>query len=131
VKDQFEKAHKEWMDEHIRRRQGDGERVRRLTKVNLHAEVEMLRHIWWPAFGHLKWLHPEYEVIDFNEGPRYLDFAYIRPPVRIAIEADGFRNHTRDLSRRQFCDQWVRQLHLDCAYKRARDILANWRKKAF
>jgi hypothetical protein len=78
----------------------------------MHAEKEMLRTVWWPAFGHFQWLHPEYEVIDYRGGSRFLDFAYIRGHVRIAIEVDGYGPHQRDLSRKQFCEQWVRQTHL-------------------
>lgn len=72
----------------------------------------MLRHVWWPAFGHLDYLHPEYEATDFGGGSRYIDFAYIRAGIKVAIEVDGYGPHVRDLSRRQFCDQWVRQMHL-------------------
>jgi hypothetical protein len=106
----FDQIHREWLDSHLQRRRG--ERRRRLQEGHNHAEKAMLRHVWWPSFGHFQHLHPEYEVIDFREGPRYLDFAYIRPPVRIAIEVDGYGPHLRDISRRQFCDQWVRHMHL-------------------
>jgi hypothetical protein len=41
-----------------------------------------------------------------------LDFVYIRGPIRIVFEIDGYGPHLRDISRRQFCDQWVRQMHL-------------------
>src|SRR5690606_32929827 len=57
-------------------------------------------------------LHPEYEVKDFFDGFRYLDFAYIRGSIRIAIEIDGYGTHLANISRRQFCDQWVRHMHL-------------------
>lgn len=72
----------------------------------------MLKRVGWPAFGHLEHLHPEYEVTDFREGKRYIDLAYVRPPFKIAFEIDGCGTHVRDLSRRQFADQWVRQMHL-------------------
>jgi len=72
----------------------------------------MLRSIWWPAFGHLLHLHPEYEMTDFMGSRRYIDIAYIRGPLKIAIEVDGYGAHVKDLSRRQFCDQWVRHMHL-------------------
>jgi hypothetical protein len=83
----------------------------KLNEGHHHAEKEMLRQIWWPAFGQFQYLHPEYEVTDFRQGPRYLDFAYIRPPVRIDIEVNGYGPHLRDITRRQFCDQYVRQMH--------------------
>jgi hypothetical protein len=108
--DSFDLAYQKWMESHQRNRKG--ERKRRLVESNMHAETEMLRYIWWPAFGDFNYLHPEYEVIDYLEGRRFIDLAYIRPPVRIAIEVDGYGPHSRDISRRQFCDQWVRQMHL-------------------
>jgi hypothetical protein len=107
---EYETAHKHWLDDHLKRRKG--ERKRRLIKGHDHAEREMLRRVWWPAFGHFDNLHPEYEVTDFREGSRFLDFAYIRPPVRIDIEVMGYGPHQRNISRTQFCDQWVRHAHL-------------------
>lgn len=106
----FQTAYDAWIQTHLNARQG--ERLRRLQEGHLHAEKEMLRTIWWPAFRHLDHLHPEYEVTDFKGGRRFIDLAYIRSSVRIAIEVDGYGPHVRDLSRRQFCDQWVRQMHL-------------------
>jgi hypothetical protein len=106
----FESVRRKWVDGHVESR--SGERKRRLQEGHGYAEAEFLRQIWWPSFHNFHYLHPEYEVRDFREGRRYLDFAYIRPPVKVAIEVDGFGPHQRDLSRRQFCDQWVRQMHL-------------------
>ncbi|WP_052486899.1 hypothetical protein [Gordoniibacillus kamchatkensis] len=84
----FEKTHREWLEHHIRNR--SGERRRRLENGHQHAEREMLRHVWWPAFGHFDCLHPEYEVTDFGEGARFIDFAYIRSGIKVAIEVDGY-----------------------------------------
>lgn len=109
-KDRFEAAHRQWRDGHLAGR--SGERRRRLEEGHAHAEKEMLKHVWWPAFGSLEHLHPEYEVTDFREGKRYIDLAYVRAPFKIAFEIDGFGPHVRDLSRRQFADQWVRHMHL-------------------
>lgn len=106
----FEFKHAEWLERHLSRWQGEA--LRRLKVGHAHAEQAMLKHIWWPAFGHFRHLHPEYEVTDFLEGRRYLDFAYIRSGIRIAIEVDGYGPHYRSLSRKEFCDQWVRQMHL-------------------
>jgi hypothetical protein len=106
----FEEAHKLWLDGHLGRR--TGERKRRLKMGHAHGEQEMLRRIWWPIFHHFDFLHPEYEVVDFHEGKRFIDLAYIRPPFRIAFEVVGYGPHQRDISRRDFCDQWVRHSHL-------------------
>lgn len=106
----FDDAYQPWLEQHIKKRKGESKR--RLKDGHNHAEQEMLRNVWWPAFGHFLHLHPEYEVQDFSGGFRYIDFAYIRSNIKIAIEVDGYGPHLRNLSRRQFCDQWVRQMHL-------------------
>lgn len=103
----FDEAHDQFMNGHIQIRRG--ERARRLQKGHGHAEKLFLDHVWWPAFGHFDHLHPEYEVTDFKDGFRYLDFAYIRPGMQLAIEIDGYGPHLRDISREQFSDQCRRQ----------------------
>ncbi|MNW56583.1 hypothetical protein D3C74_343100 [compost metagenome] len=74
-----------------------------------HAEKLFLENVWWPALGHFENLHPEYEVTDFKDGFRYLDFAYIRQGIQLAIEIDGYGPHMRNISRVQFSDQCRRQ----------------------
>lgn len=106
----FKKAHDRWLQAHLSKR--DGERKRRLEEGHGHAERKALELIWWAAFGTLDYLHPEYEIKDFHEGTRFIDLAYIRAGVKIALEIDGYGPHVKNLSRRQFCDQWVRQMHL-------------------
>lgn len=49
---------------------------------------------------------------DFKDGTRFLDFAYIRSPYQICLEIDGYGPHARDMSRRQFADNLMRQNHL-------------------
>ncbi|MBE3590057.1 MAG: winged helix DNA-binding protein [Firmicutes bacterium] len=68
--------------------------------------------MWWPAFRNFDHLHPEYEVRDFRDGYRYIDWAYIRTHFRLAIEIDGYGPHASRQSRREFADQWLRQNHL-------------------
>ncbi|QMV44901.1 DNA-binding response regulator [Cohnella cholangitidis] len=89
-----------------------GERKRRLSISTNHAEKMFIKQVWWPAFGHFTHLHAEYEVKDFKDGWRYLDFAYITEGYRICIEIDGFGTHWRDISRSQFADHLMRQNHL-------------------
>ncbi|TNJ61896.1 DNA-binding response regulator [Paenibacillus hemerocallicola] len=89
-----------------------GEKLRRLKEGHGHAEKLFLQHVWWPAIGHFEHLHPEYEVLDFKDGTRYLDFAYIRPPFQICFEIDGYGPHARDANRHQFADNLMRQNHL-------------------
>ncbi|MFC4769981.1 DNA-binding response regulator [Effusibacillus consociatus] len=110
----FDEDHSEFIKFHQEKRRG--ERLRRLKAGHGHAEKLFLQQVWWPAFGQFNHLHPEYEVYDFKDGHRYLDFAYIRPYFRVAFEIDGYGPHGRDLSRWQFSDQCQRQNHLRLAH---------------
>jgi very-short-patch-repair endonuclease len=106
----FEKEYAAFMQKHHKIRKG--ERARRLLEGHRHAEKLFLEQVWWPAFGHFENLHPEYEVSDFRDGNRYIDFAYIKHSLRVAIEIDGFGPHAAQISRNQFSDHRIRQNHL-------------------
>ena len=90
---EFEKAHQSFICVHKQAR--TGERLRRLEEGHGQAEMMFLKQVWWPVFHHFDNLHPEYEVNDFKDGNRYLDFAYIRPAIRICFEIDGYGTHQR------------------------------------
>jgi len=106
----FEEAYRAFVEFHRSRRRG--ERRRRFDEGHGHAELLFLKQVWWPAFGNFRDLHPEYEVSDFKDGYRYLDFAFIRGGVRLAIEIDGYGPHVARVSRRDFSDQLHRQNQL-------------------
>ncbi|RKN85541.1 DNA-binding response regulator [Paenibacillus ginsengarvi] len=107
----FDRHYERFLQRHLHSR--SGERLRRLTEGHGHAERTFLERVWWPAVGSFDYLHPEYEVADFKDGTRYLDFAYIRPPLRVCMEIDGYGPHLRDVSRTQFADQLWRQNDLE------------------
>jgi very-short-patch-repair endonuclease len=106
----FKNAYELFMQEHLKARTGEAKR--RLKEGHKHAEKLFLDKVWWPAFGSFIHLHPEFEVQDFKDGHRFLDFAYIRPTFRACFEIDGYGPHLRDVDRRQFADQLNRQNHL-------------------
>jgi hypothetical protein len=106
----FELAHTEFIRKHEKQRRGEA--LRRLKEGHGHAECLFLEVVWWPAFGSLELLSPEYEINDFKDGLRYLDFALISGNLRLAIEIDGYVPHLQKLSRAQFSDQLLRQNHL-------------------
>jgi len=87
-----------------------------------HAERLFLETVWWPAFHQFDGLFPEHEVRDYDDGFRYVDFAYHLPLARIAIEIDGFGPHWRDISQDQFVANCRRQNML---------ILDEWRVLRF
>jgi hypothetical protein len=103
----FETAYAQWLAAHQTARAG--ERFRRLVEGHSHAEQLFLEQVWYPIFQHLEDLHPEYEVGDYKEGTRFLDFAFLRAPIRLAIEIDGYGPHLSKISRWQFSDQLMRQ----------------------
>lgn len=106
----FEKEYETFLHAHLKVR--SGERLRRLQEGHNQAEKIFLRKVWWPLFYQFHWLHPEYEVSDFKDGTRYLDFAYIRPGIRICFEIDGYGPHLKKISRWQFSDSLERQNQL-------------------
>ncbi|KRF37993.1 hypothetical protein [Paenibacillus sp. Soil787] len=107
---EFEKAHEALLAKHISIR--GGERLKRLKEGHGHAEKLFLEQIWWSAFGHFQDLHPEYEIKDFRDDTHFLDFAFLRHSLKLAIEIDGFGPHFADISRTQFSDQLIRQNYL-------------------
>ncbi|WP_456272461.1 DNA-binding response regulator [Bacillus sp. AK031] len=106
----FEEEYQAFMNSHLQTR--TGERLRRLQEGHKHAEMLFLKQVWWPLFQHFRYLHPEYEVNDFKDGKRYLDFAYIRPTMQICFEIDGYGPHLQKISRWQFSDSLERQNQL-------------------
>lgn len=98
------------MESHKSRRTGD--RLRRLEEGHAYLEKLFVQKIWWPAFGNLDHLHPEYEVKDFKDGNRYIDLAFIPSYTRIGLEADGFDTHVKKIDRWAFADNLMRDAHL-------------------
>lgn len=107
---QYEDAYNAFLQSHVKKRSGPS--AKRIVAGLEHAEKMFLKNVWWPAFHNFEGLHPEYEIRDFKDGHRYLDFAYIQPYFRIAIEIDGFGPHWKDISPDQYCDHCHRQNHL-------------------
>ncbi|MUT66185.1 DNA-binding response regulator [Paenibacillus sp. NEAU-GSW1] len=106
----FQQSYDRWYIAHVRKRKGEA--ARRLVDALGHAEKLFVENVWFPAFEELNDLHPEYEVSDFKDGTRFIDFAYIKNGIRLAIEIDGFKSHAADLNRWQFSDSRMRQNHL-------------------
>ncbi|MCM3630326.1 hypothetical protein M3194_23625 [Paenibacillus glycanilyticus] len=96
----FEVAHKQFIEKHLELR--TGERKGRLTRGHNHAEKLLLQNVWWPLFGSLEHLHPEYEVYDWNRKSQFLDFAFLPPYGQFGIECDGFQSHVKDMDRERF-----------------------------
>jgi hypothetical protein len=96
----FETAHQEFMQRHLELR--SGERRGRLQRGHNYAEKLLLENVWWPLFGSLNDVHPEYEVLDWNRKSQFLDLAFIPPFGRFGIECDGYQSHVVDMDREKF-----------------------------
>ncbi|MCA1038579.1 BlaI/MecI/CopY family transcriptional regulator [Bacillus infantis] len=106
----FEEEYQAFLHDHLQAR--TGERLRRLEEGHKHAEMLFLKQVWWPVFYQFNYLHPEYEIDDYKDGKRYLDFAYIRPGIQVCLEVDGYGPHLKNTSRWQFSDNLERQNQL-------------------
>ncbi|MGO4109149.1 DNA-binding response regulator [Paenibacillus sp. YAF4_2] len=106
----FQIFHQKWYEKHLKLRKGKAKE--RLQHGHAHAEILFLQNVWYPAFRSFDHLHPEYEVSDFRDGTRFLDFAYIKYPLKLNIEIDGYGPHFSQASRTQFSDERIRQNHL-------------------
>ncbi|MCD9020396.1 DNA-binding response regulator [Cohnella silvisoli] len=106
----FNTAYEAFLEKHRKARKG--ERLRRLIEGHGFLEKLILENVWWPAIGHFDHLHPEYEVSDFRDGTRFLDYAFLPGVVRLNIEGDGLETHARKISLSGFDDDRIRQNHL-------------------
>jgi len=102
----FEEVYESFLDKHKKLAKGD-----RLRRLEEHGSLEklLLEKVWWPAFGNFDNLHPEYEVTDFKDGDRFLDYALLVALFKVCIEADGFGTHQKSITRWQFNDERNRQ----------------------
>ncbi|WP_332461377.1 hypothetical protein [Paenibacillus tianjinensis] len=98
---EFEEVHSLWISQHTSDRMG--ERKGRLLRGHNFAEKLFLQNVWWPLFESLDFLHPEYEVYDWNRKSQFMDFAFLpQNGARIGIECDGYQSHIKDMDREKF-----------------------------
>lgn len=107
---EIEKAYDAWIENHVKRRTGKS--AERIREGLHHAEKMFVENVWWPAFHNFEALHPEFEIRDFQDGYRYIDFAYVQRHFKVAIEIDGIGPHWKNISQQEFSDHYERQNHL-------------------
>ncbi|MEK3713970.1 MULTISPECIES: hypothetical protein [unclassified Paenibacillus] len=107
----FEKAHQLLLDHHLSIR--TGERRGRLSRGHQYAEKLLLRNVWWPLFGNLDDLHPEYEVYDWNRKSQFLDVAFLPSYGKFGLECDGYQSHVKDMDRERFSYSLNRENYLN------------------
>ncbi|WP_053375504.1 hypothetical protein [Paenibacillus sp. FJAT-27812] len=106
----FHSDYDRWLEVNLKSREGESRQ--RLEQGLGHAEKKFVELVWYPAFKELDGLYPEYEVSGFRDGTCYLDFAYLRDGLQLAIELDGCRAHSTEMTRWPFSDSFMRQNHL-------------------
>jgi hypothetical protein len=108
---EFESYYAKWLSKHRKKRRG--ERLRRLVDGHNIPEQMFVRQILFPVFHSFAYMHPEFEVRGFEGAPIFIDIAYIRGPIKVAFELDGYGPHQRDIDRARFAydrrrDLWLR-----------------------
>ncbi|ASA19889.1 hypothetical protein [Paenibacillus donghaensis] len=109
----FAEEHERWLTHHMDRRMG--ERRSRLERGHGHGERMFLERVWWPMFGQLDHLHPEYEVADWRGRPYFVDFVWKPGEVKYAIEVKGYGPHVQDMDRVRYRQELNREIYLQIA----------------
>ncbi|WP_238653340.1 endonuclease domain-containing protein [Paenibacillus piscarius] len=83
-----------------------------MSRGHQYAEKLLLQNVWWPLFGNLDDLHPEYEVYDWNRKSQFLDFAFLPSYGKFGLECDGYQSHVKDMDRERFSYSLNRDTYL-------------------
>ncbi len=106
----FPEAFEEWYQAHLKKR--TGERKDRLKRGLGHGEKMFLEKVWWPLFGRLDALHPEYEVVDWRGKRFFVDFLWHGGEVQFAFEIKGYGPHVEQADRTRYRRELNRELFL-------------------
>lgn len=116
---EFDRAYERWFRRHVNASVGERRRLleRRVEKEEKYgedaAEKKFLRNVWWPLYGSLDRIVPEFEVVDFLGTTRFLDHAVIQYPLLADIEVDGYGPHLKNISRWDFANERRRDASLE------------------
>jgi hypothetical protein len=106
----FSEVHTKWLEYHTRRR--TGERRSRLERGHGHGERMLLERVWWPIFGNLDDLHPEYEVLDWRGRPYFIDFVWMPGLCKFAFEVKGYGPHVQNTDRIRYRSELDKEIFL-------------------
>ncbi|WP_342477210.1 RAP domain-containing protein [Paenibacillus sp. FSL H7-0350] len=109
----FAEEHQRWLEYHKKRRAG--EHLDRLDRGHRHGEQMFVERVWWPIFGNLDDLHPEYEVADWRGRPYFVDFVWKPGQVKFAIEIKGYGPHVQNTDRTRYRQELNRETYLQIA----------------
>ncbi|KWX78237.1 hypothetical protein [Paenibacillus jilunlii] len=106
----FAEEHHKWLEYHKNRR--SGERLDRLERGHRHGEQMFVERVWWPVFGHMDDLHPEFEVNDWRGRPYFVDFVWKPGQVKFAFEIKGYGPHVQNTDRTRYRQELNRETYL-------------------
>ena len=109
----FAEEHQKWLAYHKKIR--SGERLDRLERGHGHGEKTFVERVWWPIFGNLDNLHPEYEVSDWRGRPYFVDMVWKPGQVKFAIEIKGYGPHVQQMDRTRYRQELNRETYLQIA----------------
>lgn len=109
----FAEEHQRWLEYHKKRR--TGERLDRLERGHRHGEQMFVERVWWPIFGNMDHLHPEYEVADWRGRPYFVDLVWKPGQVKFAIEIKGYGPHVQNTDRTRYRQELNRETYLQIA----------------
>jgi hypothetical protein len=109
----FAEEHGRWLEFHLSRR--TGERLSRLERGHGHGERMFVERVWWPIFGQMNDLHPEYEVSDWRGRPYFVDFVWKPGQMKFAIEVKGYGPHVQNMDRIRYRQELNRETFLQIA----------------
>jgi hypothetical protein len=109
----FAEEHHKWLECH--KNQRTGERLNRLERGHQHGERMFVERVWWPIFGNMDDLHPEYEVADWRGRPYFVDFVWKSGQVKFAIEVKGYGPHVQNTDRTRYRQELNRETYLQIA----------------
>jgi hypothetical protein len=109
----YAEEHLRWLEYH--KKQRTGERLDRLERGHRHGEQMFVERVWWPIFGHMDHLHPEYEVADWRGRPYFVDFVWKTGQIKFAIEVKGYGPHVQNTDRTRYRQEINRETYLQIA----------------
>ncbi|MCM3628758.1 endonuclease domain-containing protein [Paenibacillus glycanilyticus] len=112
-------VHEKWFNMHLKKRKGKAKE--RLIHGHAHAGFYSFK-MYGTRLSAPSSISIPNKVSDFRDGTRYLDFAYLKYPLKLNIEIDGYGSHSSQASRSHFSDDRIRQNHL---------IIDGWRVLRF
>ncbi|PLT44627.1 hypothetical protein B8V81_3058 [Paenibacillus pasadenensis] len=111
----FEEARLAWIQRHLR--SSTKERRRRLEQGQKEKDMLFLKEIWWPVFGRLDDLHPQYEVQDEKGAPVFLDFAWLQGNQYFHIAVKEFETYARQTEEERNREMMFNAYMTICGYR--------------